>query len=54
MIFTFNKKLKPLLNNIPWFILNEENTNFIKLFLARTKDFILINIVFLKYDHKIK
>ena len=54
MIFTFNKKLKPLLNSILWLILNGVNTNYIKLFRARTKDLILINIVLLKSDHKIK
>ena len=49
--FTFNKKLKSLLNNIPWLILNKENTNSIKLFLAWTKDFIQINIVLLRFDN---
>ena len=39
---------------MPWLILNEENTNSIKLFRARTKNLILINIVLLKFDPKIK
>ena len=35
-------------------VLNEENTNYLKIFITWTKDFILINIVLLKSYHKMK